>query len=143
MSRYRCALKISLVNEVLVGLDWRGLIGQQKGERVGGSLVVHPASVVVEAVPGCVTHGLAYDPPVCGPVVRHLSCTFPQFKADSMGGLDQKHATMTEKDGRVDLLPQKATQQRFVRGDTVGASSGTEQLKGLGLHQGTVKQWRS
>jgi len=31
LSRYRCARKISLVNEVLVGLDWRGLIGQQKG----------------------------------------------------------------------------------------------------------------
>jgi len=30
MSRYRCApKKISLVNEVLVGLEWRGLIGQQ------------------------------------------------------------------------------------------------------------------
>ena len=29
MSRYRCAApKISRVNEVLVGLDWRGLIGQ-------------------------------------------------------------------------------------------------------------------
>jgi len=28
MSRYRCAPKISLVNEVHVGLDWRGLIGQ-------------------------------------------------------------------------------------------------------------------
>jgi len=28
MSRYRCAPKISLVNEVLVGLEWRGLIGQ-------------------------------------------------------------------------------------------------------------------
>ena len=29
MSRYRCAAPISLVNEVLVGLEWRGLIGQQ------------------------------------------------------------------------------------------------------------------
>jgi len=28
MSRYRCTPKISLVNEVLVGLEWRGLIGQ-------------------------------------------------------------------------------------------------------------------
>jgi len=28
MSRYRCAPEISLVNEVLVGLEWRGLIGQ-------------------------------------------------------------------------------------------------------------------
>jgi len=32
MSRYRCvARKISLVNEVLVGLEWRGLIGQHEG----------------------------------------------------------------------------------------------------------------
>jgi len=31
MSRYWCAAKkISLVNEVLVGLEWRGLIGQQQ-----------------------------------------------------------------------------------------------------------------
>jgi len=29
MSRYRCAAPISLMNEVLVGLEWRGLIGQQ------------------------------------------------------------------------------------------------------------------
>jgi len=33
MSRYRCAApKISLVNEVLVGLEWRDLIGQQKSQ---------------------------------------------------------------------------------------------------------------
>jgi len=31
MSRYWCAApKISLVNEVLVGLEWRDLIGQQR-----------------------------------------------------------------------------------------------------------------
>jgi len=29
----------------------------EQKERVGGSLVVHPAGAVVEAVPGCVTPG--------------------------------------------------------------------------------------